>query len=442
MPSVLSTDLYELTMVAGYFAAGVKSRATFELFARDLPPNRTFLVAAGLEQALDHLEGLRFEKEEIEYLRSLPNLAPVPASFFDDYLPKVRFTGDVRAVAEGTPVFANEPILQVTAPIAEAQLVETALLAIVNFQTSVASKAARVVQAARGRPVLEFGSRRAHGIEAACLAARSACLAGCVSTSNVEAGFRFSVPLSGTMAHSWVMSFESEVEAFRAYSDLFGERAVLLIDTFDSVAAARQIVRSGMRPPAVRVDSGDLPGVIRAVRSVLDEAGLAETRILASGDLDEYRIEEMLGAGVPVDGFGVGTSVSTSKDAPALGGIYKLVEIERAGRWVPLAKRSPGKPGYPGRKQVWRVFEAGQAAWDVIGLEGEPAPPGSEPLLQTVMAAGRRSTDRRPVMELRDHCLEAVGMLPQALLGARSTASHPVRTSHALQKLTDNLLRT
>ncbi|RPJ53340.1 MAG: nicotinate phosphoribosyltransferase, partial [Acidobacteria bacterium] len=430
---------YELTMMAGYFGAGMNGRATFELFVRDLPPNRAFLVAAGLEQAIDYLDGLRFEREEIDYLRSLANLGPVAPLFFADYLPRVRFTGDVRAVAEGTPVFAHEPIVQVTAPIGEAQLVETALLATVNFQTSVATKAARVVEAAAGRPVLEFGSRRAHGIEAACLAARAACLAGCVSTSNVEAGFRFGVPLSGTMAHSWVMSFADEIDAFREYSSLFGDKAVLLIDTYASVAAARRIVETGMRPPAVRIDSGDLAAVISAVRSVFDEAGLTETRILASGDLDEYRIEELLRAGMPVDGFGVGTSVSTSKDAPALGGIYKLVEIERAGRWVPLLKRSPGKPGYPARKQAWRVLDRGQAVEDVLGVEGEAPPPGGEPLLRPVMAGGRRLLERRPVMELREDCLRAVGTLPPTLRVPRPSAEYPIRISPALQRLADQL---
>lgn len=441
MAGALSTDLYELTMMAGYFEAGKNERATFELFVRDLPPNRAFLVAAGLEQSLDYLEGLRFRSDEIAYLRALPNLAPLPSAFFDSFLPGFGFTGDMWAVPEGTPVFPHEPIVRVTAPLPEAQLVETALLANITYQTSVASKAARVVYAAAGRPVLEFGSRRAHGTEAACLAARAACLAGCASTSNVEAGFRFGIPVSGTMAHSWVMSFDEETQAFRNYSNLFGDRAVLLIDTYDTVAAARRIVAEGMRPPAVRVDSGDLAVVIPAVRAIFDAAGLGATQILASGDLDEWRIGTLIEAGVPVDGFGVGTSVSTSIDAPALGGIYKLVEIERGGRMLPVLKRSPGKRGYPAAKQAWRLFQEGRAAADLLGLAAEKAPAGGVPLLRPVVAAGKRLVPRRPLMELRDECLRAVGGLPRDLRALDLAGDYPVKISTELQDLTDRLAR-
>lgn len=429
-------------MVAGYFEAGKTERATFELFVRDLPPGRAFLVAAGLEQSLDYLEGLRFRSDEIAYLRALPNLASIRSAFFDDFLPRFRFTGDVWAVPEGTPVFPHEPILRVTAPLPEAQLVETALLAIVNFQTSVASKAARVVHAAAGRPVLEFGSRRAHGIEAGCLAARAACLAGCVSTSNVEAGFRFGIPVSGTMAHSWVMSFDDEMESFRNYSDLFGDRAVLLMDTYDVIAAARRIVAEGLRPPAVRVDSGNLFELIPAVRSIFESAGLRSTAIFASGDLDEWRIQALLEAGVPVDGFGVGTSVATSIDAPALGGIYKLVEIERGGTMVPVLKRSPGKRGYPAAKQAWRLFQEGRAVADVLGLAAEEGPAGGAPLLRQVVAAGKRLVPRRPLMELRGECLQALDSLPPELRAPDAKGPYPVTISTELQLLTDRLSRS
>ena len=256
MPTALSTDLYELTMAAGYHAHGLSGQASFELWVRELPPARGFLVASGLDQALAYLETLRFEAAEIAYLRSVPALRAAPASFFDEWLPQFRFRGDVWAVAEGTPIFAGEPILRVRAPLPDAQIVETALLSTVLFQTAIASKAARVVEAAGGRPVIEFGSRRAQGSEAGVLAARAAVVAGCAATSNVAAGYRFGAPLSGTMAHSWVMTHEGELEAFRHYAEVYGDGAVLLIDTYDPIEAARGIVRNGLKPAGVRLDSG------------------------------------------------------------------------------------------------------------------------------------------------------------------------------------------
>jgi nicotinate phosphoribosyltransferase len=319
--NALSTDLYELTMIGGYYVKGLSGRATFDLFVRQLPPTRTYLVAAGLEQALDFLESLRFTPEEIDFLRTVPALAKLPRGFFDDYLPGLRFTGDVSAIPEGTPVFAHEPLMRVTAPLAEAQLVETALIAEVMFPTSVASRAARLVSAAAGRGLMEFGARRAHGIDAGIRAARAAYVAGFDSTSIVEAGRRFGIPLSGTMAHSWVMAFADEGDAFRAYAEVFREDAVLLIDTYDTIDAARKIAASGLKPRAVRLDSGDVIALSREVRRILDEHGLRETAIVASGDLDELRIAEIVASGAPVDGFGVGTAISTSSDAPALSGV-------------------------------------------------------------------------------------------------------------------------
>ena len=283
MATALSTDLYELTMMAGYYAAGIRDQATFELYVRDLPRHRSYLVAAGLEQALQYLVSLEFTPAEIAYLRGLPILSNAPRAFFDDYLPSFRFTGEVWAAPEGTPLFEHEPLLRVTAPILEAQLVETALLAVIGFQTSIASKAARIVEVAAGRPVIEFGGRRAHGTEAAALAARAAYLAGCAGTSNTEAGLRFDIPVSGTMAHSWVMTFEDELRAFRAFAELYGERSVFLIDTYDTVAAARKIVASGLRPSAVRLDSGNIVELSRKVREILDAGGLHEPASSSAG---------------------------------------------------------------------------------------------------------------------------------------------------------------
>src|SRR5579862_3316890 len=335
----LATDLYELTMMAGYYTKGLVARATFELHVRSLPPHRSFLVAAGLEQAVEYLERLRFTDEDIAYLRGLPPFEGVRASFFDEYLAGFRFSGNVWAVEEGTPVFPPAPLLRVTAPLPEAQLVETVLLAYVGFQTSVASRAVRMVDAAAGRPVVEFGSRRSHGVEAGLYAARAALIGGCVATSNVEAARRFGEPASGTMAHSWVMVHDDEDSAFRDFAEIFGTHAVLLLDTYDTLAATRRIVASGLTPSAVRLDSGDLNETSRAVRRILDDGGLKTTRIFASGDLDEWRIAELLGSGAPVDAFGVGGALTTSSDAPLLGGVYKIVAMERQGHDVPMMKR-------------------------------------------------------------------------------------------------------
>jgi nicotinate phosphoribosyltransferase len=438
--SALSTDLYEITMMAAYCGGRHTELATFELSVRDLPANRGYLVAAGIEQALECLETLRFGPDEIAYLRGLPSLQGVPAAFFDDYLTRFRFTGEVWAVEEGTPVFPFEPLLRVTAPLPEAQLVETVLLAILMHPTSVASKASRVVEAARGRTVIEFGSRRAHGTAAGLAAARAAYLGGCDATSNVEAGFRYAIPVSGTMAHSWVMSFADEIEAFRSFAAMFGDRAIFLIDTYDTLEAARRIVSAGLRPAAVRLDSGDIVRLSAAVRSVLDAGGMPSVRIFVSGDLDEYRVAQYLAAGAPIDGFGVGTALSTSADAPSLGGIYKLVEVQRHDEWVPTMKLSTAKRSYPGRKQVWRVVEGGTARHDVLGLCDEPAPAGGVPLLRPVMRLGCRDRSGAPrLVDLRARCREAVLALPPEVRRIDPAAAYPVLISDGLSRLTQRL---
>lgn len=436
----LYTDFYELTMLAGYYAARLMAPATFELSVRDLPANRSFLVAAGLEHALEYLENLSFEPADIEYLRGLPGLQSVHSDFFDEYLPRFRFTGEVWAVEEGTPIFPSEPLLRVTAPLPEAQLVETALLAQISFPTSVASRAARIVAAAAGRPVAEFGARRAHGLEAGLLAARAAFLAGCDSTSHVEAGRRFGIPVSGTMAHSWVMAFPDEITAFHQYSDVFGN-AVLLLDTYDSETAARSVTESGLRPRAVRLDSGDLLSLSRRVRAILDESGLRETAILLSGDLDEWRIAELLAAGAPIDAFGVGTALSTSSDAPSLSAIYKLVEIERDGAAIPIRKMSPGKQTYPGRKQVWRRFDGGTAVEDVIELADAPRHPDGEPLLTRVMVDGRRDRAPQSIADLRMRCRAAMGALPATVRRLREPDRYPVGIGDLLKSTMARLSR-
>jgi nicotinate phosphoribosyltransferase len=423
--SALSTDLYELTMIGGYYAAGLSERATFDLFVRQLPPTRNYLITAGLDQALDFLEALHFTSEEIDYLRSIPALAKLPSAFFDDYLPRFRFSGDVWAIDEGTPVFAQEPIVRVTAPLAEAQLVETALIAETMFPTSVASRASRVVEAAAGRSVMEFGARRAHGIDAGIRAARAAYIAGFDSTSLVEAGKRFSIPLSGTMAHSWVMAFPTEARAFATYAEVFGE-ATFIIDTYDTVKAAEIIAASGLRPKAVRIDSGDLVAASRDVRRIFDRHGLRDTAVVVSGDLDETRIAEIVASGAPIDAFGVGTAVSTSSDAPALSGVYKLGEIEREGRFVPVTKRSPGKQTYPGRKQVWRVVKDGVAVEDVVALEDDRPPDHAQPLLTQVMRSGIRLS-RPALKDIRARCRHQTALLPRDVRRLTGGAAYPVR---------------
>lgn len=434
--TALSTDLYELTMLAGYFAAGRQESvtATFELFVRRLPPNRNYLIVAGIEPLLDYLERLHFDDDQIQWLRDLPAFRGVPSGFFE-YLRRFRFEGDVAAIPEGTPLFPNEPVLQITAPLGQAQIVETAALAFVNFQTTVASKAARIVRAAGAKPVIEFGARRAHGTEAALYAARSAYIAGCAATSYVEAGRRFGIPLSGTMAHSWVLSSPSEIDAFREYGRLFGEHSALLLDTYDTLAAARAIVRAGLRPSAVRLDSGDLLALSRDVRAILDAGGLQDTRILASGDVDEHIITRLLDESAPIDGFGVGTSLVTSIDAPALAGVYKVVALSEHGLERRVMKRSEGKATWPGRKQVWRVFKDGVAAEDRVTLADEPSRSDATPLLETVMRSGRRTQPGPTLGAVRRRCAEQMRTLPTRLLSIDCMESYRVEPDEALQQL-------
>ena len=438
--TALATDLYQLTMAAGYWRAGLTAPATYELFVRRLPDSRGFLVAAGLDDALDFLEHLTFADIDVDWLRALPAFARTPREFFDDYLARLSFTGDVFAVPEGTPVFPHEPILRVTAPQPEAQLVETALLAIVSFQTSVATKAARIVHAASGRSAIDFGARRAHGIDSALAAARAAYIGGFDGTSLVEAARRFDIPVSGTMAHSWIQTFPDELSAFAEFDRTFADVAVYLLDTYDTVAAARKLAASSLRPPMVRLDSGDLAALSREVRRILDEGGLQNTRIFATSDLDEYRIAELVAAGAPIDGFGVGTSLSTVSDAPALSAVYKLVEVERRGRRAGVVKLSESKATWPGAKQIWRAAVAGRMGGDVIAAVDEPPIEDAAPLLEQVMARGRRVHERTALRVMRDACVRAVNTLPDKVRALRAPAAYSVRISETLDARRATLL--
>ncbi|BDC51217.1 nicotinate phosphoribosyltransferase [Bryobacterales bacterium F-183] len=403
----LVTDLYQLTMAAGYLATGKQHEtATFELFFRKLPKYRHFVVACGLQQAVEYLLNLRFDGNEIDYLRALPVFSHVDPGFFE-MLREFRFTGDVFSVREGTPVFAGEPFLTVHAPLIEAQIPETYLLATVAFQSMIATKAARVAEAAAGRACFEFGSRRAHSPEAGVLAARAAYIGGCAGTSNVEAGYRYGIPVFGTGAHSWVLSFESETEAFRAQQKLLGENTTYLIDSYDTLEGARKAIALGGPMSGVRLDSGNLTELAPAVRQMLDKAGYVNARIMASGELNEYKILELVAGGVPIDAFGVGTDLSTSSDSPTLGAVYKMVELESAGKVRMTAKFSGGKATLPGAKQVFRYPDH-----DLVGLAHECFNDAQEALLRPVVLNGNLVEPLPSAAEARDYAAAAIRALP------------------------------
>jgi nicotinate phosphoribosyltransferase len=410
----LLTDLYQLTMAAGYFEAGKSGeKATFELFVRHLPANRNFILAAGLAQAVDYLLNLTFTREEIDYLRGLKQFSTVSPAFFDA-LSSLRFTGDLFAVPEGTPVFADEPILTVRAPLMEAQIPETYLLATIGFQSLVATKAARVVEAATGRSVVEFGTRRAHSPEAGVLAGRAAYIGGCIGTSNTLTGLRYSVPVFGTAAHSWVLAFPSEIESFRQLQKLLGPATIHLIDTYDTLEGARKATSLGKPVWGVRLDSGNLVELSRAVRGILDDAGLREAKIMVTGDLNEYKILELMAADLPIDAFGVGTELATSADAPSLGAVYKLVELDVCGIKRYTAKFSKEKQTLPGAKQIFRY-----ADHDLIGCSWEcpscpPAAETSEALLRPVILGGKLIEQLPDVHAARERTSACVKKLPTA----------------------------
>ena len=433
--AALFTDLYELTMAAAFFREGMRETATFSLFARRLPPSRAFMVAAGLEEALEYARGLHFTADALEYLRSLGRFEPE----FLEYLASLRFSGQIRAVPEGTVLFPDEPMLEVSAPVIEAQLLESALLNACHLQSVLASKAARVVLAARGRDLAEFGLRRSHGTDAALKAARCAWIAGFGSTSDVLAGRAYGIPVSGTMAHSFVTAFGDELEAFRAYARAFPDHAILLIDTYDTlegarkaVTVARELAARGHALAGVRLDSGNLLALSREVRRILDQAGFPGVRIVASGGLDEHDIEELLAAGAPVDAFGVGTRLNVSADAPSLDLVYKLVRYGDRD----VLKLSEGKETWVGAKAIYRRFDdGGIMAGDVLALEEEAPPPGcGASLLQVVMRGGEPVRPHPSLADVRRHCAEQLRTLPDALRRLRNHDEYPVRPSQVLQQ--------
>jgi nicotinate phosphoribosyltransferase len=431
--SPLLTDLYQFTMLQAYFAQGMNDIAVFEFFVRRLPRNRNFLMAAGLEQALQFLENLSFTGEELDWVRKSGRFS----QDFPDQLAKLRFTGDVHAMPEGTLFFADEPILRVTAPIAQAQLVESRLINLLHFQTLVASKAARVVLTAPGKLLVDFGMRRAHGAEAALFAARASYIAGFDGTSNVLAGAEFGIPTFGTMAHSFIEAHDSEEHAFERFARTQPENVTLLIDTYDTEAAAHKVVqlaprlkKAGITVKTVRIDSGDLALHAHNVRWILDAAGLKEIGIFSSGSLDEYALRNLLSQGAPIDGFGVGTSMVTSADAPYLDCAYKLQEYaERARR-----KRSEGKATWPGRKQAYRAYDtSGVMTGDVLTLETDPQP--GEALIQPTMRNGKRVRAPETLEDIRRRAAEQLQRLPPHLRELEDAPPYPVTVAPALREL-------
>jgi len=435
--SALVVDLYELTMMQAYHLGGIDGRATFDLFVRRLPEHRDFLLVAGLATVLDHLEELRFTAADLEYLASL-------GQFRDEFLGKLenfRFSGDVVAMPEGSIAFAGEPILQVTAPIIEAQLLETVIMNFIHLQTLIASKAARVVLAAQGRGLVDFGLRRTHGTESGLYGARASHIAGFTATSNVEAGKRFGIPVTGTMAHSYVQALGDETAAFRDFAKAYPE-TVLLVDTYDTLRGVDRVIALAeklggeFRVSAIRLDSGDLARLAAEARSRLDAAGLGRVQIFASGNLDEIGVQELVQGRVPIDGFGIGTRLGTSQDAPNLDIVYKLAQLDDR----PLLKLSTDKGTLPGIKQVWREEDRdGIVIGDTLGLAEEDLP--GRPLLVPVMEEGRRlAAGDHDLHAARERAADELRRLPEAMRGLeKGIEPYPVTVSEGLQALRDDL---
>jgi nicotinate phosphoribosyltransferase len=415
------TDLYQLTMMAGYHAAGkAGQKATFELFVRKMPPGRAFLVFAGLEQAVGDLLALAFDPDQFAEIREWPAFRGIAPEVMDR-VASTRFEGDVYAVPEGTVVFPGEPLLRVVAPLPQAQWVETHLLASIAYPTLVASKAARVVAAAAGRSLFEFGARRGHGPLAGLLAARSAMIAGFDGTSHVEAARRLGVPALGTMAHSWVQSFPTEADAFATFARIFPGNTTLLVDTYNTPEGVR--LAASIEPPvqAIRLDSGDLGALAKEARAILDHHGRSSVKIVASSDLDEYRIAELLGSGAPIDAFGVGTELITCRDSPALSLVYKLVELDGQGR----SKLSPGKTTYPMAKQIFRRRDrSNRFCGDHVVRAGDSAE--GEPLLVPILQAGRQVHPLPSLEGIRSHCRQQLASLPEHLRALDATPNYPI----------------
>jgi nicotinate phosphoribosyltransferase len=431
--SPLLTDLYELNMVQAYLDKHEDGQAVFEFFVRRLPSRRGFLVSAGLEDALEFLETMRYSQADIDWLRST-------GRFRDnllDYLKDFRFTGDVHAIPEGSVCFPNEPLLRITAPLPQAQLVESRLINILHFQTLIASKAARMVLAAPGKILSDFGLRTAHGAEAGNFSARASYLAGFNSVANVLAGQRYGIPIVGTMAHSFIQVHGDEMTAFETFARARPEGVILLIDTYDTEQGARKVVelaprlkKDGIAIRGVRIDSGDLIAMSKKVRAILDAGGLKDTVILVSGGINEDVLQGMMKDGAPIDGFGIGVNLAASIDAPSLDCAYKLQEY----RGAPKRKLSEGKQTWPGRKQAWRAYGGdGRMSGDVLTLEGDKQP--GEPLIVEVMRGGRRVAPTPTLAQIRERAARDLARLPEPLRQLQLGVDYPVAVAPALKAL-------
>ncbi|MBL7130371.1 MAG: nicotinate phosphoribosyltransferase [Candidatus Omnitrophica bacterium] len=439
MPSQLSllVDFYELAMAQSYFNYKFNTHATFDLFVRKLPANRSYLLFCGLEDVINYLEKLKFSKDDLSYLSSLK----VFSKDFLRFLEKFRFRGDVYALREGEIFFANEPMLRVTASIIEAQIVESCLLNTVNLQTMISSKSCRIVNVAGDRGVYDFSLRRTHGKDAAVKVARSCYIAGFKGTSNVLAAKTYKILAVGTMAHSFVMSFDSEIDSFRAFANTFPKRTILLVDTYNSIKGisnaviiAKELKKKGFALKGIRLDSGDLISLSKVARRMLNNAGLHSVRIFASGNLDEYKINNITKARAPIDDFGVGTNMGTSCDAPFLDVIYKISEVsDSTGRFLPTMKLSQRKVTYPGRKQIYRFQERGSYKKDIIALEGEMIRNG-QPLLRQVIKKGKVIYRFPSLSEIKDCARKNLFKLPQQYKSLDKKSKYPVQISPSLKK--------
>jgi nicotinate phosphoribosyltransferase len=433
LTSPLTTDLYELNMIQAYLDRGEDKEAVFEFFVRRLPARRGFLVAAGLEDVLAYLETLRFSAHEIDWLKSTGRFR----SNLLDYLAELRFTGDVHAIPEGTICFPHEPLIRITAPLPIAQLVETRLINIMHFQTMIASKAARMVLAAPGKILSDFGLRTAHGAEAGLFSARASYIAGFFGAANVLAGERYGIPIVGTMAHSFVQVHDDEMSAFENFARARPEGVILLIDTYDTEAGARKVVQlapklkaDGITIRGVRIDSGDLAAMARKVRAILDAGGLNDVIILVSGGINEDVLQTMTRTRAPIDGYGIGVNLDASIDAPSLDCAYKLQEY--AGR--PRRKLSEGKVTWPGRKQVWRSFGGdGRMSGDTLSLENDSQK--GDLLVVPVMRAGKRIAPAPTLSQIREHAARELARLPEPLRRLEKSDDYPVRLSEKLKRL-------
>jgi len=435
----LLTDLYELTMAASYFEHKPQALASFDLFIRDLPEERSFFLAAGLVDVVEFLKNFHLDQEAIDYLKGLG----IFSARFLSYLKELRFRGSLWALPEGTIFFPNEPVLRVVAPIIEAQLIESFLLNTINLQTTIATKAARVVLAAKGKNIFDFSLRRTHGADAAVKVARSAFIAGFSGTSNCLAGKLYGIPVVGTMAHSFVMSFDDELMSFKAFAETFPENSILLVDTYDTlkgvknaITVAQELEKKGHHLKVIRLDSGNLVHLAKKAREMLDKAGLSSVKIFASGNLDEYKMSELLKHKAPIDSFGVGTKMGVSEDAPYCDVIYKLNEItDGNGDFLPTMKLSQGKVTYPGRKQIFRKEdENGKYKRDIIGLENERLP--GKRLLVKVMEKGELTYKSPSLTQTRAFALKNFSRLPPALTHLQKAFQYPVEISRKLRLLT------